>query len=276
MTWNYAGQTHPGNREGENEDAIGWDESSAVWLVADGMGGHASGQVASRIARDTVLQKIGAAVSLEEAIGDAHETIRQQAAGDDVQRGMGTTIVVAQIRDGLLNIFWVGDSRAYLLRHHELEQISTDHSFVELLREKVGMSEEEIRIHPHKNLVTRTLGHEDPEASSRSVPLMQGDRILLCSDGLNDELADAEISVILDHVASPSACCEALVQAAMAQGGRDNISVVVVDYEGDSHPDARKTTSEKTTSNLKDVLQFAGMGMMSAAVVLAIAWYFLR
>lgn len=264
---NYAGRTHPGFREGMNEDAIGWSEESGLWLVADGMGGHASGQLASAIARDVILAAEPEA-PLDEVIIAAHEEIRRQANEQDVRKGMGTTIVVSRIDGNELEVAWVGDSRAYLLREGELRQVTVDHSFVEMLRSRVEMSEEEVRSHPQKNILTQTLGHELPAPGVIRMPLRQGDRILLCSDGLTDEVPDAQIGDLLRQQGSLQEITDSLVQAALDNGGSDNASAVIVEYDGDNHPELAATTSSRWR-----VISAATFGMLAAlGTLLLLAW----
>lgn len=226
----YAGRTHPGRRGGQNEDAIGWDESHRLWFVADGMGGHASGDVASRIVRETLLAS--ADTPLAEAIRKAHTAIADAAAADTTHENMGSTVVAARINDKQGEIVWVGDSRAYLWRHKRLQLLTRDHSFLEMLRQQEDLTEEQIRGHPNRHLVTQTLGIGAPEPSSSMLSLRTRDRLLLCSDGLNDELEDKEIAEILGKHATAEAAAEALIEAALAKGGKDNVSVVVVEYDG--------------------------------------------
>jgi PPM family protein phosphatase len=227
----FAGKTHPGRRPGENEDAIGWDAGRGLWLVADGMGGHASGQTASQVVKAAVLADDGPA-DIAERLVRAHEAVLEAASADEALTGMGATAVVARVAGHRLEVTWVGDSRAYLWRKGRLTQLSRDHSYVEVLREQNLLSEEQIRGHPHANLVTQTLGHGDPQPSVVQTPLRSGDRILLCSDGLNDELEDGEMEDILRASASLEDAAERLVAAALDKGGRDNVSVVLVEHEG--------------------------------------------
>lgn len=226
----YAGRTHPGRRGGQNEDSIGWDEAHRLWFVADGMGGHASGDVASRIVRETLLAS--AEESLEAAVRKAHQAVADAAAANTAHDNMGSTVVAARLNDRLGEVVWVGDSRAYLWRKKELQLITRDHSFLELLREQENLSDEQLRGHPNKNLVTQTLGIGTPEPSTSTLPLRTGDWLLLCSDGLNDELEDREIAEILGSHPSTEEAADALIAAALAKGGKDNVSVLLVEYDG--------------------------------------------
>lgn len=227
----FAGRTHPGRRGGQNEDTIGWSEVEGLWFVADGMGGHASGDVASRIVKETLLGE-ALKLPLQAALGKAHEAVSATASRNASHAGMGSTAVAVRIAGRSADIAWVGDSRAYLWRAGALRQLTRDHSLMELLRERGDLTEAQLRGHPNRNLVTQTLGLGAPKASSVSEPLRRGDWLLLCSDGLNDELEDEQIAEALRAHAAPDAAADALISAALASGGRDNVSAVVVEYDG--------------------------------------------
>ena len=137
----YAGRTHPGRRGGQNEDSIGWDEVRQLWFVADGMGGHASGEVASSIVKQTLLEP--GAPSLLEAVHRAHEAIARAAAL--ANSNMGSTVVALRLQAREGEIVWVGDSRGYLWRDRVLQPVTRDHSFLELLREQENLSDEQLR-----------------------------------------------------------------------------------------------------------------------------------
>ena len=162
----------------------------------------------------------------------AHEEVAQAAADNTAHANMGSTVVAIRIEDRHAEIAWVGDSRAYLWRSDTLRQLSRDHSYLEVLREQENLTETQLRGHPNKNLVTQTLGIGTPEPSSITEPLRRGDWLLLCSDGLNDELEDSEIAKILRTHNAPDAAADALIAAALAHGGRDNVSAVLVEYDG--------------------------------------------
>jgi serine/threonine protein phosphatase PrpC len=258
----YAARTHPGRRGGQNEDSIGWHEASGLYFVADGMGGHASGDVASRLVKETLL---GNALNLplRAAVKRAHEEVAQAAADNTAHSNMGSTVVAIRIEDRHAEIAWVGDSRAYLFRSGSLRQLSRDHSYLEVLREQENLTETQLRGHPNKNLVTQTLGIGTPEPSSLTEPLRKGDWLLLCSDGLNDELEDAEIAKILRTHRAPDAAADALIAAALAHGGRDNVSAVLVEYDGPNG----------VSFDQKTILWLAVLGGTCAAILLAILWW---
>jgi serine/threonine protein phosphatase PrpC len=264
---NSAGRTHPGRRGGQNEDAIGWDEANRLWFVADGMGGHASGDVASRIVRETLLS--AAETPLDEAVRKAHEAVVAAATANPAHENMGSTVVAARLNDKRGQIVWVGDSRAYLWRKKALRLVTRDHSFLEMLRDQEGLSEEQMRGHPNKNLVTQTLGIGAPEPSVSTLPLRRGDWLLLCSDGLNDELDDKEIAATLAAETAPEAAAEALIAAALGKGGKDNVSVVVVEYDGPNGVSFLQPLKQ----NMRQWLPVAA-GILSALVAAAV-WVWL-
>ena len=163
-------------------------------------------------------------------------------------------------------IVWVGDSRAYLWRKSELKLLTRDHSFLEALREQGLLTEEELRGHPNRNLVTQTLGLGDPTPSTLDVSLEAGDWLVLCSDGLNDELEDHDIAGVLVGKDSPEAGADALIAAALASGGRDNVSVVIVEAQG---PD--ETNRRTQGSALLPIV--VGVGL---AIGIVVIWWLTR
>jgi serine/threonine protein phosphatase PrpC len=258
----FAARTHPGRRGGQNEDSIGWHETTGLYFVADGMGGHASGDVASRLVKETLL---GNALNLplRAAVMRAHEEVAQAARDNTAHSNMGSTVVATRITARHAEISWVGDSRAYLWRNGALRLLTRDHSYLEVLREQENLSDTQLRGHPNKNLVTQTLGIGTPEPSTITEPLRKGDRLLLCSDGLNDELEDAEMAQILRTHDAPEAAADALIAAALAHGGRDNVSAVLVECDGPNG----------VSFDQKTILWLAVLGGACAAILLAILWW---
>ncbi|HWK48853.1 MAG TPA: SpoIIE family protein phosphatase, partial [Steroidobacter sp.] len=161
------------------------------------------------------------------------------------------------------------DSRAYLWRQGSLSSLTRDHSYLEVLRVQENLSEEQLRGHPNRNLVTRTLGIGTPEPSVATLPLRRRDWLILCSDGLNDELEDREIAEVLRAHPQLDEAAEALIEAALAKGGRDNVSAVVVEYDG---PDAVEVSSGMS-QKLKQMLPIIG-GMAAATLVAVLWWWF--
>jgi len=227
----FAAKTDVGHRAGENEDSIGWDVEKKIWLVADGMGGHAAGSTASTVARRSLLAADPSKTTATQLV-EAHEAIVAAAAENSERAGMGSTVVVARVAGSTAEISWVGDSRAYLWRGGELRQLTRDHSFIEVLRAQGILTEEQLRADPRSNLVTQTLGLGDPQPSVISESLRFGDWILLCSDGLNDEVEDAQIAAILAGSSDVASAVDELVRVALNNGGRDNTSVIIVEFKG--------------------------------------------
>lgn len=229
----------------QNEDSFIADPR--LFVVADGMGGHNAGEVASAIAVRTMLDAAGDGFTDHEAfvaaVRAANSAIHDAADGLSEQRGMGTTLTaVAPLRltagePPALSITNVGDSRTYVFRDGELRQLSVDHSYVQELLSEGLVTAEEARVHPRRNIVTRALGIDGSVSPDAWViPLVVGDRFLLCSDGLVDEVTDADIAAVLRDVTDPDRAASELVAAANRNGGRDNVTVIVVDVQSADSP----------------------------------------
>jgi len=220
-----------------NEDACVANLKSRVFLVADGMGGHAAGEIASQIAASTVEEIISGGEQqpdmealLQVAVATANTRVYETQKLKPEYRGMGSTLTVIAFRRGRCYLAQVGDSRAYLLRNRRLIQLTQDHSLVWPLFENGVIEKEDISRHPQKNLITRSIGtHAEVDADLRSGDALVGDIYLLCSDGLTDMVFDQEILRILSAGnQSLDNLCEALVSEANLRGGPDNITVVLV------------------------------------------------
>jgi protein phosphatase len=246
LRWGAA--THEGQIRPQNEDNHHADGN--LFVVADGMGGHLAGEVASKLAvarLDTRIpdDHLATRDDLVAAVNEANVEIYNASLTNPEQTGMGTTItaiaVVDDPHDGeSLAIANVGDSRTYVLRHGRLRQVTIDHSFVQELVAEGAITRDEARHHPRRNIVTRALGIEpDVRVDSWTMPIIRGDRYLLCSDGLVDEVHDEIIqSILIGHPDDPAAAAQALVDAANEAGGRDNVTAVVIDVlDGDDPPD---------------------------------------
>ena len=206
---------------------MGWNERQGLWFVADGMGGHERGQVASALVKETLLAA-DAGTDLTERVLEAHRAVMRAGASNGAQSNMGSTVVCAQFHARECEIIWVGDSRGYLWRRGALSRLTRDHSYVESLRQGERMSEEQARAHPEANVLTQTLGMGNTIPSRVVLELQTRDWIILCSDGLTSELDDAAIADLLTQSPTPQAATERLLDAALAHGGRDNVSVIVV------------------------------------------------
>ena len=237
---NFYADTHPGCVEESNEDSIGWDEDRQIWLVADGMGGHAKGEVASRLVKDTILEEVSRELPLRQTVLDAHRVVAEAAKTNEGGAGMGSTVVAVQINDQGCDVVWVGDSRAYLWSKGRLRRISRDHSFLELLLANKAVTAAQAREHPKRHLVTQTLGMGEPSPDEEHVDLRKRDWLLLCSDGLHDELTDDEIADYLRRSGDPRQAVDNLIAAALNKGGRDNVSVVIVECERGAHARGRR------------------------------------
>jgi protein phosphatase len=245
------GATDVGRKRRLNEDVFLIDEEMGVYLVADGMGGHAAGEVASRLAADEIIRALAnhstlsnetwpehwnmarsaTANLLVDAILAAHDRVTRAVRRDTELRGMGTTVVVAvhPPKSRSLIICHVGDSRAYRLRGDSFELLTDDHSWVHEQVIAGFLSEEAARSHPLKNVVTQALGGgSEPKVDIREIELDPADRFLLCSDGLNSMLTDEAICEFLGGDESLEQIATGLIDAANAQGGHDNISVVLL------------------------------------------------
>lgn len=232
--------TDVGRVRTNNEDSLLVE--SPLFAVADGVGGHAAGEVASAIAVATLKTVFGAEPSrdgLADAVRRANEAIYDRAMEDPNLRGMGTTVtavaLVEEEGDDVLAVVNVGDSRAYRMRDGELEQITDDHSLVEEMVRAGRLSAEQAFTHPQRNIVTRALGLQaDVEVDCFGITPFEGDRFVLASDGLTDEVPDPEIASILRRVTDPDEAARELVELAKANGGRDNVTVVIVDVVDDN------------------------------------------
>ena len=223
----FSALTHAGRRDGSNQDAIGWNERLGLWFVADGMGGHERGQVASALVKETLLEW-EAGTDLTERVLEAHHAVMRAGSSRGEQSNMGSTVVCARLDAQKCEIVWVGDSRGYLWRRGSLSRLTRDHSYVESLRQGERISEEQARLHPEANVLTQTLGMGNTIPSRVVIELQARDWIILCSDGLTSELDDATIADLLTGSPTPQAATERLLDAALAHGGRDNVSIIVV------------------------------------------------
>lgn len=229
----YSAATNAGHKRENNEDTFLSLPERGLWLVADGMGGHDAGEVASAIVRDTLLDE--RSKSLKQAIQSSHRAVLEAAARGKGAPGMGSTIVALHSEGDEYEVAWVGDSRAYLWTHTDdggrLERLTTDHSYVQMLLASGAIGEDEVERHPDKNIITQCLGsHELQNVKVDSVRgQWQRDQwILLCSDGLTDELDDEDLARLLYRSRSPRTAVNKLMRAALDAGGRDNITLQLV------------------------------------------------
>jgi PPM family protein phosphatase len=247
----FAASTDTGRVRGNNEDNFAVASDLNLFVLSDGMGGYASGEVASKIAVDTVVNHVREAESspslafhgnphpgaseparrLASAISLANAAIHAAAEKDEARRGMGATVVALIFHENRVSIAHIGDSRAYRLRHGSFEQLTDDHSFVADQVRRGRMTQAEAERSKLQNVLLRALGPEPEVLVDLSEEIvLDGDVFLLCSDGLTKELSDAQISAVLDEVEDPQAAAARLIRLANDAGGEDNITVVVVRF----------------------------------------------
>lgn len=242
MKLDFAGNTDKGIVRSVNQDAYHVDPKGRFFIVADGMGGHAGGQEASRIATDTIqayLDKywdkpLESSVLLENAFWEANEAIlRDQMAHKD-RADMGTTAVVLIFRDpGKPYCANIGDSRLYRLREDKLTQVTEDQTWVAQAVKRQALTLEQARVHPWRHVLSQCLGREDlQEIDIMQLEVKVGDRFLLCSDGLTEELSDDLICSPFFSIENCDMATTALINAAKQKGGRDNITVVIINVDG--------------------------------------------
>jgi PPM family protein phosphatase len=291
-----AGVTDVGRVRDGNEDGF-LDEAGrlGVVAVADGMGGHRGGEVASATALESLRAALSAGRPLRDAIVGANDAVLEKSVSDQQLYGMGTTLTVGTLgTDGNLVIGHVGDSRAYLLRDGDLSQITNDHSLVEELVRGGELTPEQAESHPQRSVITRAVGI-DPEIDVDEYPVQirAGDRLLLCSDGLTTMVRPEDIGEILTRESDPKRAAQLLVDAANEAGGEDNVTAVVVDVVEDDS--ARAPAAAEDFEDEEDTTELAprrkrrrrGRGRTIARVLLwilpvlavlalafgALAWY---
>ncbi len=226
-----ASATDQGLVRSNNEDAFLIDDQRALFAVADGMGGHRGGEVASHTAIEALRAAVANGTPLHDAITRANAAVLTRAAGDDELTGMGTTMTALIAVGGRqLLVGHVGDSRAYLLHEGTLRRATDDHSLVEELVREGRLTPEQAESHPQRAIVTRALGvDEHVDVDLYTLDIEPGDRVLLCSDGLTTMVRERDIERLARTEPDPQHLAEALVAAANAAGGDDNTTVVVVD-----------------------------------------------
>jgi protein phosphatase len=269
MKLKWGASTDVGMVRQQNEDSFLAEET--LFVVADGMGGHNAGEVASALAVTTL--KAGARLGIDttedfrELVQQANSAIYTASLDDSTQSGMGTTVTALSIVEGeepRVLVANVGDSRAYLWRSGALSRLSVDHSYVQELVNEGIITPEAARVHPRRNIVTRALGIDRSVMVDVFTHFVRtGDRIVLCSDGLVDEVADNEIARVLGQHTDPQETAEALVMVANTNGGRDNTTVIVVDVLDDISEPIASSAPDNTApmqSPSVDVVVGAGVG----------------
>jgi len=228
-------QTHRGTVRKINEDAFLELPQQGVWVVADGMGGHAAGDVASQLVIDTIQQAVEHHSTkqlnvdmLVKALQQSNSKLQQMSENQFSGNVVGSTVVVLWIKDGHYTLLWAGDSRGYLLRNNKLQQITKDHSQVNDMVDEGVLKAEEAESHPLANVITRAVGVDvELDVDVKTEKLLIGDVLLLCSDGLNKEVSDIEIEKALQ----PGNIIDAgmaLMHASLVRNARDNVTCIIV------------------------------------------------
>ena len=251
----HSGLTDTGRVRAGNEDAWAADPAQGLYIVADGMGGHNAGEIAAQLVVHSLPKLVrkrigngggngdGTAASpprtakalarrLRSAVARLNREVYEHSMSDPDLRGMGATVVAVMVRGTEAVVVHLGDSRAYLLRDGKLKPLTKDHSVVQALIDLGEITEAEAATHPERNRITASVGMPgDATPDTKRVHLREGDKLLLCSDGLANMVADAEIGQILGRRRSPEMVCQDLVDAANVAGGHDNITAVVVEVQ---------------------------------------------
>jgi protein phosphatase len=281
----FAATTHPGLRRKKNEDNFEADEALGLWIVADGVGGHSNGEVASAIACATIREGVSKGLELSRAIEDAHQAVLSEINTRDAGNNMGTTVVALRITGNDYEVAWVGDSRAYLYdgKGKRLKQLTRDHSAVNDLLDSGAITPDQAASHPQRHALTRSLGVSASNASrvsSVTGRIKTGQQLLLCTDGLTDELADHAIENALAQNADLQTQVDSLLAAALAQGGRDNLTVIVLGSPQHNARDKKDTAPDlATTQNIAasvqaarpDRYKFSRRNLLMLAVITVVA-----
>lgn len=248
----YKAASDVGRKRTANEDSHYADSDLNLFIVADGMGGHAAGEVASKIAVESIKDFIRntktdkditwpyefdeslsmAGNRLKTAIQSAHAKVLETTSLKKELQGMATTVVSVLVENGKAEVAHVGDSRAYLIRDNKLIQITSDHSWVNEQLRSGAITSQQARNHPYRNIVTRALGGPNPvDVDVTEEEMKEGDIVLLCSDGLNTMIPDDQIlKIVDDNKEDLEKACEELINAANQNGGEDNVTAILIKY----------------------------------------------
>ncbi len=274
MRVEYAGDTHVGMKRDHNEDSLLIVPDEDLFVVADGMGGHASGEIASRLAIDTIKAFFedtaqDAEITWPFTTGreddyDANRLITAvklanqrifEASNSQLQlRGMGTTAVAAYYSEGRMFVAHVGDSRCYRFRNGNLQLLTEDHSLLNDFRRSLNLTPDEEKKFPHKNIIVRALGMKNSvDVDLEIFPPHAGDTYLLCSDGLTGEVEDKGVERVLREEKNLVKACQRLIQMANDSGGRDNVTVLILRLEEGESPEFDELTEEVTRELTEEV-----------------------
>ncbi|WP_025272226.1 PP2C family protein-serine/threonine phosphatase [Haloglycomyces albus] len=265
LRWNYGARTDVGGVRDHNEDA--YHAGKRLIAVADGVGGAAAGEVASaltigEIARLARHDPANAAAQFNAAIDNARSQIRDHIENNPESTGMATTLTALWIKDAEAHLVHIGDSRAYLLRDDDFVQITTDDSYVQHLLDEGAITKAEAAKHPYRSAVTRVIQANELPHAYFTRPVREGDRVVVCSDGVTDYVSEELLESTLRNCELPQDAADALVKHAYTEGAPDNVTAVVADVES-------------TPSRLGRLLLAAGATLGIAAVV-AVVWFLLR
>ena len=234
MVFECVSRTHVGCRRKVNEDALAVRTERGLWAVADGMGGHEAGDVASSKVADALL-RLPIVYGLDELVDASIQALQRVnvelialAASNDLRRAIGSTVVGLAIAGEEYRCFWAGDSRAYRVRNGEIAQISRDHSMVQDLVDAGMLAPEDAEKHPNANIITRAVGvNEQLRVDTVRGEALPGDQFLLASDGLTRLVDDRELAAVLS-ARSPEAAADLLIETSLARGAPDNVTVIIV------------------------------------------------
>jgi len=227
-------------RRDNNEDNLYIDADQHVYMVADGMGGQAAGEIASQLAVDLIpvrlkklppaVQSDAVAAEMTQSFLEANEKILERGAEDPAAQNLGTTSVVAMIRDGKLLIGHIGDSRAYRMRNHQLEALTVDHNLAQALVNAGSIPEDDLKNHRYKNVLYKYLGMKESgvEPDIKVIDIAVGDRFLLASDGVTGSIADEEIIREMMRRNDPQSCAMEIVRLSIDNGSKDNATAIVI------------------------------------------------
>lgn len=249
--------TDRGRVRSHNEDAGGIyynTDGQSLAIIADGMGGHQAGDVASQMATTLIKEKWQSSTELSlpedtekwlnNAIAEINESVYEHAMKNEECQGMGTTVVIAICMEDFITIAHIGDSRCYLLNEEGFKQITEDHSLVNVLVQSGQISKDDAQEHPRKNIVLKALGTEEHVgADVKSLGLDNGNKLLLCSDGLTDKVLDTELAEIIQSPKKINDIGQQLIDLANDRGGEDNISLIIIHYKDEAlSPEAGETS----------------------------------
>ena len=219
-----------------NEDSLVVDDELGLYAVADGMGGALAGETASRIAIETLVAEVGrdgreaSASTLVRAVELANRNVRWEADHNAAYQGMGTTLVAVLVRLPEIHLVNVGDSRAYQWSQEELSQLTDDDSWAAQVGKGLGLTTQQLKSHPYRNVLTRAVGADEKlEVRAQEISVAAGDVLLLCSDGLHGVASDGQLAEILSRDEPLEARCQALIDAALANGAPDNATAVLIE-----------------------------------------------